>query len=327
MVAKEQIPYEVRTMIKSDIEIQCKRTEITVSKLLSWYGLSSSTYYGWIDAPVKESKRYNPASVLEDEEQAVVNYRIKNRNVGYRKFTWMMNDAEIAFLSESAVYSILSKHNLLGVESYNGAGAEDEYRQKPHHVHDHWHTDLAYVKIKGVFYFLSMILDGYSRYILGWELLTDMTTMSVQELFLKVRAKYPDGRPKLINDNGSCYISKDFKSLVSNLEIQQVFTRRNHPETNGKIERLNGTVRQEALRLHYPTSFVDAEEVINNFVHFYNNKRLHAGIQYTTPADVFQGRQQQVLNSRKTKLEAAKLARININKRRRRDADLSQFIN
>jgi transposase InsO family protein len=314
-------------MIKSDIEIQYNRTEIAVSKLLSWYGLSRSTYYGWADEPIKESRRYNPASVLEDEELAVVNYRVKHRNVGYRKFTWMMNDAEIAFLSESAVYSILSKHDLLGVESYNGAGAEDEYSQKPKHVHDHWHTDLAYVKIKGVFYFLSMILDGYSRYILGWELLTDMTTMSVKELLVQVRAKYPGGTPKLINDNGSCYISKDFKSLVSSLDIQQVFTRRNHPETNGKIERLNGTVRQEALRLHYPTSFSDAEEVIGNFVHFYNNKRLHAGIRYTTPVDVFHGRQQQVLNSRKTKLEAAKLARININKRIRRDADLSQFIN
>ena len=53
-------------MIKSDIEIQYRRTEISVNKLLSWYGLSSSTYYGWSDEPVKESKRYNPASVLED---------------------------------------------------------------------------------------------------------------------------------------------------------------------------------------------------------------------------------------------------------------------
>jgi transposase InsO family protein len=154
-----------------------------------------------------------------------------------------------------------------------------------------------------------------------------MTTISVQDLFVRVRQKYPDCKPRLINDNGSCYISKDFKGLVSSLEIQQVFTRRNHPETNGKIERLNGTVRQEALRLHYPTSFADAEDIIGNFVHFYNNKRLHAGIKFTTPVDVFHGRQQQVLDSRKNKLEAARLARININKKLKKEAETSQIIN
>jgi len=313
---------EVRAMIRADMDKQLERTGFSASKLLSMYGVSRSTFYGWTEDSIspQEQRRYNPATILPQEEQAVLEYRATHRNVGYRKLTHMMNDAEVAFLSESTVYSILSRHDLLGPFCAKGSDAEDEYRHKPKAVHEHWHTDLAYVKIKGVFYFLSMILDGYSRYILGWELLTDMTTLSVQDLFLRVRKQYPNGSPKLINDNGSCYISKDFKQLVSQLDIQQVFTRRNHPETNGKAERFMGTMRQEALRIHYPSSFKEAEQVIGDFVSIYNHKRLHAGIRFVRPVDMFTGRAQQVLDKRKVRLEAAKQARIQFNKQQKREA-------
>ena len=167
-----------------------------------------------------------------------------------------------------------------------------------------------------------MILDGYSRMILGWELLTDMTTRSVEDLFIRVRQQYPDCRPKLINDNGSCYISKDFKALVSRLEIQQVFTRRNHPETNGKAERFFGSIRREALQLYYPASFTEAEAIIGDFVSLYNNRRLHAGIKFVRPIDMFHGRQQYILEKRKLNLVAAKQARISYNKKQTKEAVL-----
>jgi transposase InsO family protein len=64
-----------------------------------------------------------------------------------------------------------------------------------------------------------------------------------------VKEKYPDARRMLINDNGSKFISNDFKELITRLQIQQVFTRQNHPQTNGKIERMNKTVKDEAIRV------------------------------------------------------------------------------
>ena len=146
-----------------------------------------------------------------------------------------------------------------------------------------------------------------------------MTTKSVEDLFVRVREQYPEGKPKLINDNGSCYISKDFKALVSRLEIQQVFTRRNHPETNGKAERFFGSIRREALQLHYPVSFAEAEGVIRDFVSLYNNRRLHAGIKFVCPIDMFQGRQQQILDKRKLNLGAARQFRIKCNKQNRQE--------
>lgn len=317
---------ETRALIQDDINVQHERTEISVKELLKMYGISRSTFYGWAGQVPMPSRRYNSLSVLEEEETAVKNYRLLHREVGYRKLTWMMNDEGIAALSESAVYTILAKHNLLGPFSSRLSDAENEYQHKPSKVHEHWHTDLAYVKINGVFYFLIMLLDGYSRYILGWELLTDMTSRSVQDFIARIRQLYPNCFPKLIHDNGACFVSRDFKILMSRLDIQQIHTRRNHPETNGKIERLNGTLRQEALRLNPPSSFTDAERVIGDFVDLYNNRRLHAGIKYLRPVDLFLGRGQQILEQRKARLATARRARILTNKLIQEDK-LQTFVN
>lgn len=226
-----------------------------------------------------------------------------------------MVDANVAFLSESKVYDILSEHDRLqGWSRVENGATEKEYRHKPKHVHYHWHTDIAYVKVGGIFYFLIMMLDGYSRYLLDWELMTDMLGGSVENFVQRVKDKYPHAKPRLINDNGSQFISHDFKRLLQKLEIQQIFTRRNHPQTNGKIERLNGTVKQEALRVGQPSDFQEAWEILNKYSYEYNHQRLHAGINFLRPADVFFGRGKMVLNERREKVEHARANRKSLNK-------------
>jgi len=245
----------------------------------------------------------------------VLAYRDLHPDIGYRKFTWQMVDENVAFLSESKVYDILSEHNRLqGWNRVENSGTEKEYRHKPKHVHYHWHTDIAYVKVGGVFYFLIMMLDGYSRYLLDWELMPDMLGGSVEMFVQRVKEKYPHARPRLINDNGSQFISHDFKRLLQKLEIQQIFTRRNHPQTNGKIERMNGTVKQEALRPGQPSDFQEAWEILNKYSYEYNHQRLHAGINFLRPADVFFGRRGLVLNERREKLENARANRKSKNR-------------
>ena len=140
-----------------------------------------------------------------------------------------------------------------------------------------------------------------------WELMTDMLGGSVETFVQRVKEKYPYARPKLIHDNGSQFISHDFKRLLQKLEIQQIFTRRNHPQTNGKIERLNGTVKQEALRPGQPCDFQEAWEILNKYSYEYNHQRLHAGISFLRPADMFFGRSGLILNERREKIENAKL--------------------
>jgi len=318
--------------VRDDLKLQQQRTKMGVSRLLRLYGISRSTFYGWDEAPFpKAPTRHNVLTVLPEEERAVVEFRQHHREIGYRKLTWLMNDADVAALSEPSVDKVLSKHNLLGPwQNQSAQPAQKEYQHKPTRVHEHWHTDIAYVKVKGVFYFLIMLLDGYSRYVLAWDLMTDMLHSTVEDFVQRARQKYPHGHPKLIHDNGSQFISRDFKILVSNLGIQQIFTRRNHPQTNGKSERLNGTVRQEALHIFCPGSYQEAWAIIESFVRAYNHQRLHAGIKYLRPADLFEGRAELILQKRRTRLQAARAVRTETNRlnfMKQRKEDHSKFLN
>ncbi len=301
----------MRLEIASDLQKNQIRTGLSLSKILKFYDIKPSTYYGWL-GPVADKKinSENIASVRPEEIVAVLKYRDLHPEEGYRKFCWQMVDENIAYLSESKVYDILSKNNrLAGWKSVGTSETKKEYQHKPKHIHHHWHTDIAYIKLGGIFYFLIMMLDGYSRYLLDWELMPDMLGSSVELFVQRVKDKYPHARPKLINDNGSQFISLEFKKLLHKIEIQQVFTRRNHPQTNGKIERLNGLVKQEAIRPNSPQSYQEAWEVLNNYSYQYNHQRLHAGINFLRPADMFFGRGNQILSERKFKIEDSRKVR------------------
>jgi putative transposase len=309
----------VRFEMIESIRQDQKRTGYNLTKMLRLYGVKKSTYYNWFDEqgelkPPGKKKPRRLDAITDEEIKQVLAFRDKHPNEGYRKFTWMMVDSDMAFMSESSVYNILSEHDRLS--RWNQADAENtskEYRCKPQYPHHHWHTDIAYIKVRGVFYFLIMLLDGYSRYLLSWELMTDMTGHSVEMFIQNSKEKYPHAKPMLIHDNGSQFTSHDFKKLVTKLEVQSVRTRRNHPQTNGKIERLNGSVKNEAIRPNSPNSYQEAWDIINEYSYTYNHHRLHAGINYLRPADMLFGRGKKVLNERLAKLANAKNLRMQSN--------------
>lgn len=298
----------------SDIKLHLRRTHLSIEIILGHYGIKGSTYYGWFDEngellSAKPRAPLNDRKVLLEEINAVIAYRKLHPDIGYRKLTYQMIDENICAISETAVYNILSAHGLL--QGWNGSGepAAKEYRHKPKYVHHHWHTDIAYIKIGGCFYFLIMMLDGYSRYLMDWELMPDMLGASVENFVARVKEKYPYAKPMLIHDNGSQFISLDFKSMCARIDIKQIRTRRNHPETNGKIERLNKSVKYEAIYPNAPQSYIEACNILEDYGYQYNHQRLHTSINYLRPADMFFGRGEKILFERNQKLEASKTAR------------------
>ncbi|MDY6970166.1 MAG: DDE-type integrase/transposase/recombinase, partial [Spirochaetota bacterium] len=273
-----------------DIEKTRHRTGWPYYQILSLYEISKSEINRWRkekERPKATSRINNPNKILDEEIEIVISYRElndENRNMGYRKFTWKMVDEGIVYLSESSVYRILFRNKLLGKFFKEHDGAGDEYENKPEYVHHHWHTDIAYVIISRINYYLVFMLDGYSRYILNWQLMTDMTGKSVELFTQNTLDRYKGASPKIIHDNGSQYISLDFKRILFENECIDVPTRRKHPETNGKAERLIGLIRQESLRPNSPSYYGEAQKEIRDFVWYYNNKRYHAGINYLRPA-------------------------------------------
>lgn len=285
-----------------------KRTEV-----MRLFSISSSQVSRWCQEKPVSPCLIHPYHVLDEEVQRIVEFRTsceENRNLGYRKFTWMMVDEGIAYLTESSVYRILSMFKLLGKAFKENDGAKKEYENKPLYVHHHWHTDIAYVTMSGVHYYLVFMLDGFSRFLLYWELMTDMSGLSVELFTQRTIDKYPEVRPMVIHDNGSQFISHDFKCILSENNCIDVPTRRKHPETNGKAERFVGIVRTEALRPNSPAYYGEGIKIIEKFVDEYNNNRYHAGIGYLKPVDVFHGRGPAILAERKEKLKQARQERF-----------------
>jgi len=119
---------------------------------------------------------------------------------------------------------------------------------------------------------------------------------------------------KLINDNGSQLLSKDFREVLLSADIQQIRIRRNHPQSNGKIERFNGLVRQECLRPESPVTVEDVQKVVGQYIEEYNNRRLHSSIDYMRPVDYYKGNPKEVKRVREEKLAIARERRLAANR-------------
>lgn len=307
--------------ILDEISYLSKLTNRSKKEIIERFGLKKGQLYRWkkqIKSKTrKQQKQRNPFKPTGEEIRKVIEYRTKNEDnkmLGYKKLAWKMIDKDIVYLSPSAIYKILKENRLIGAVFKENSTAKDEYDHKPEYVHHHWHTDIAYVKIRKQFYYLIFMLDGYSRYILHWKLLTDMTGLSTEIFIQETIEKYPNAKPMVIHDNGSQFTSLDFKRILSANDYINVPIRVRHPESNGKAERFVGITRQEALRPNSPAYYSEAVNVIKKFIYKYNNERLHSGIKYLTPSSVFYGKDEKILNIRNQKLSQARKNRYLTNK-------------
>jgi transposase InsO family protein len=189
--------------------------------------------------------------------------------------------------------------------------AEEEEMKKrgfdqPAAVHEQWHIDFSYIRISGAFYYFLGILDGYSRRMLNWRLCRNMEGINAEILVTETKELYPEAENvRLISDNGSQFISKDFQELLGLLEIRQTLISANHPQSNGKLERFNRTLKTEHVRRSAYLDYQDACVRMARWIAYYNNIRLHSAIWYLTPDDVFYGRTAERLAERKEKLHNA----------------------
>jgi transposase InsO family protein len=121
----------------------------------------------------------------------------------------------------------------------------------------------------------------------------------------KAKEKYPFAKPRAITDNGSQFISKDFRELTKLLEIEHTFTSPAHPQSNGKLERFHRTIKSEHVRVSAYFSYEDAKISMGRWIEYYNEKRLHSALCYLPPEDVFQGLKEVRLLERKEKIHTA----------------------
>jgi transposase InsO family protein len=156
---------------------------------------------------------------------------------------------------------------------------------------------------------LCSILDGYSRFLVHWDLRERMTEADIEIVLERAKEQYPGVKPRIISDNGPQFIAKDFKEFIRISGMTHVRTSPYYPQSNGKIERWHKSLKGECIRTGTPLSLEDARRLVQGYVEHYNNVRLNSAIGYVTPKDMLAGHQQEIQAERDLKLEAARKQR------------------
>jgi putative transposase len=307
---------------KQEILHLVETSALSVHRTLKKLRVPRRTYYRWKDCLDLTDRPSAPRCVwnrlLDDEVVTVITRAVEYPDRSAREIAWQITDEGRFSVSESTVYRILKREGLMR-ELPVQLKAAREYHRKTERVHELWQTDFTYFHIiNWGWYYAGGVLDDYSRYLICYQLSERMDQNAVQAMITQAVAhtgmeQVPiEQRVKLLTDNGSGFISKPFNEYLKQLKIPHIYAQRNHPQTNGKIERLNRTAKEKVTLVLY-TSPKELEEALDQFRSWYNHEHYHEALGNLHPADVYTGRAEAIKKRRKALQTKTKKARQKAN--------------
>jgi transposase InsO family protein len=304
---------------KMEIIHLVEHSDLSIKKTLVELDVPSNTFYRWyhryqkdgfeglVDKQPRPKQFWNriPQSVRDEIVDLALMYPDKSP----RQIAWLFVDEKGYFVSESSVYRILKGFDLVKSPVFQMVSAKDKFDEPTTRVNEMWQTDFTYFKVVDWgWYYLSTVLDDYSRYIISWKLSETMSADDVKDTLDMALEKTGvdqvkvQHRPRLLSDNGSAYISKALSDYLDDKKMRHVRGAPYHPMTQGKIERWHRSLKNVVtLQCYYSPSELRA--AVAEFVEYYNNQRYHESLDNLIPADVFFGRAEEV----KTRREEIKL--------------------
>ena len=291
-----------------------EQSHLPVKRTLDTLGVPRTTFYRWYDRYLSggvealEDRCPKPGHVWnripDDIRERIVDLALEEPELSPRELAVRFTDTQSYFVSEASVYRLLKAHDLITSPAFVVIKAADEFRDKTTAINQMWQTDFTYLKVIGWgWFYLSTILDDFSRYIIAWKLCTTMKAGDVTDtLEMALQASGCDQanvihRPRLLSDNGASYIAGELAEWLDDNGMDHVRGAPYHPQTQGKIERWHQTLKNRILLENY---FLpgDLTASIEAFVTHYNHQRYHESLNNLTPADVYFGRGQTILLER-----------------------------
>ena len=265
-----------------------ERSDLSVRKTLAHLDIHRSTFYNWL-------QRYRDEGVDGLNDMKPVTDSAWNK---------------IPAVHRTAIVDLAL--DLITSPAYILMQASDKFQQPTLRVNEMWQTDFTYFKIIGRgWYYLSSVLDDYSRFIVAWRLCTSMSALDVSNtlddarVFTGIDQVKVKHRPRLLSDNGPCYIAGELSDYLAGHGMTHTRGRPYHPQTQGKIERWHRSMKNQILLENYYLPG-ELKAALQKFVDYYNHERYHESLKNLTPADVFYGRGQEILDQR----EKIKLATL-----------------
>lgn len=299
---------------KREIIKLVEQSQLSARQTLDRIGISRSTFYRWYakyreggeglleDKPSSPHRIWN--RIPQKIHDKIIDLALDEVTLSPRELAVRFTDTTGYFVSESSVYRLLKSHDLITSPAFIVMNAAKEFKDKTTQPNQMWQTDFTYFKIIGWgWYYLSTILDDYSRYIIAWKLCTTMKARDVTDtLELALTASGCDQakvrhKPRLLSDNGASYVAGDLADYLSEQGMSHVRGAPYHPQTQGKIERWHQTLKNRILLENYYLPG-DLENKIGEFIEYYNHERYHESLKNVTPADAYFGRAPAILKRR-----------------------------
>jgi transposase InsO family protein len=289
-------------------------------------GVSKSSYYRWRQGQSSRNQKRPWNRITPVEEGRILEVARKSPELSSRQLSAWITDNEGFAISESTVYRLLRREGLVKRQETQLMAAK-EYHTKTTRPHQMWSTDASYFRVVGWgYYYLITVMDDYSRFILAWKLQKDMSANSLIEVvqvavdatgMTDVPVK---DRTRLLSDNGAGYVSRAFRDYLNLVGIGHILAAPFHPQTNGKVERYQQSLKREVNQLPYEAPS-QLEWAIADFVDYYNYRRYHKALGNVTPSDVLYNRREEILQRRK------EVQLRTINRRRDYNRDLRELVN
>ena len=310
----------IKSEILETVRLTRERTKETTIETLEQLGLSRSRYYRWRRRAAENSLNDQQPSGRTElrptprEAAAVRAFSLEQPTMGYKRLASMMIDNDTAYLSPYWVLQILSDAGLIRTRK---AIIPEALKRPaaPTKPDEQWHIDLMYLRVQGRWYYLIDIIDAFSRYLVHWSLKPTMHAECVTQTVQEALESLPEAHgalmatpPKIVHDNGIQFVSQEWRSLVEGAGFKDIATRVAHPQSNGLVERVHRTHREEAFAIE-PESYYDALDLMANHVAFYNLERPHSSIKFPRPFDFYRGNPEARLEERRQKLAKAKSQR------------------
>jgi transposase InsO family protein len=315
-----------------------EQSNLPVRQTLTRLDINKSTFYNWLkrfdeggvdglaDRKPKPESVWN--KLTQKERDDIIELALEKPELSPRELAVSYTDSQGQFVSESTVYRLLKAQDLITSPSYILMQASDKFQHPTRRVNEMWQTDFTYFKVLGWgWYYLSTILDDYSRFIVAWRLCTNMGASDVSDTlddalqFTGLNTVKVKHKPRLLSDNGPSYISGDLADYLDKHDMTHTRGRPYHPQTQGKIERWHRSMKNQVLLENY-YSPSELKSRIGEFVAYYNYERYHESLKNLTPADVYYGRGQTVLDRR----EKIKLKTLAMRRQMHYDRRASQLI-
>jgi len=265
-----------------------------VSALCQMTGLNRAGFYR-----SRTPRQATPVEMeIRDEMQKIA---VESPVYGYRRITAELQKRGFA-VNHKRVLRMMREDNLLCVRRRKFVVTTDSRHNLPVYpnlaaqitptaINQLWVADITYIRLRTEFVYLAVVLDAFSRRVIGWALGRTLEAgLAIAALAMALAERKPELGLVHHSDRGVQYASHEYTTLLQENRVQISMSRKGNPYDNAACESFMKTLKYEEVHRNEYRDFAEARASIGEFLErVYNQKRLHSALGYLPPAEFENG--------------------------------------